>query len=53
MSERPLVWLGSSLEDLRAFSAGARRAAGYQLRRIQLGLMPTDWKAMSSVGPGV
>ncbi len=53
MSERPLVWLGASLEDVRAFPADARRVAGYQLRRIQLGLMPTDWKAMSSVGSGV
>lgn len=53
MSERPLVWLGASLADLRAFPAGARRAAGYELRRVQLGLMPSDWKAMSSVGAGV
>ncbi len=53
MLERPLVWLGSSLADLRAFPADARRTAGYQLRRIQFGLMPSDWKALSSVGPGV
>ena len=53
MSERPLVWLGASLVDLRAFPAHARRAAGYQLRRIQFGLMPSDWRAMSTVGPGV
>ena len=53
MSERPVVWLGSSLADLRAFPAAARRAAGYQLRRVQSGLMPSDWKALPSVGPGV
>ncbi len=53
MSERPLVRLGSSLEDVRAFPADTRRAAGYQLRRIQCGLMPSDWKDLSSVGPGV
>ena len=52
MSERPLVWLSSSLADLRTFPADARRAAGYQLRRVQSGLMPSDWKALSSVGPG-
>jgi phage-related protein len=53
MSERPLVWLGSSLTDLRAFPVDARRAAGYQLRRIQLSLMPSDWKAVPSIGTGV
>ncbi len=53
MTERPLVWLGSSLEDVRAFPDDARRAAGYQLRRVQLGLMPSDWKTMTVVGPGV
>lgn len=50
---RPLVWAGSSLEDVRAFPADARRRAGFQLRRIQLGLMPDDWKPMASVGQGV
>ena len=53
MSERTIVWLGSSLADLRAFPDDARRDAGYQLRRVQSGLMPSDWKALSSVGPGV
>ena len=53
MSDRPLVWLGSSLADLRAFPPDARRAAGYQLRRVQVGMMPSDWKAVSSVRPGV
>src|SRR6266498_3607908 len=53
MSERAVVWLGSPLADLRAFPDDARRDAGYQLRRVQSGLMPSDWKALSSVGPGV
>jgi phage-related protein len=53
VSEKPLSWLGSSLDDLRAFPADARRDAGYQLGRVQLGLLPTDWKPMTTVGPGV
>ncbi len=53
MAEKPVAWLGSSLEDLRAFPADARRAAGYQLGRVQQGLLPTDWKPMSTVGQGV
>ena len=27
--------------------------AGFELRRVQQGLQPTDWKPMASVGPGV
>ena len=53
MAEKPLSWLGSSLEDLRAFPADARRLAGYELGRVQQGLLPTDWKPMTTVGPGV
>jgi phage-related protein len=53
MSEKPLIWLGSSRQDVKAFPADARRVAGFQLRRIQLGLPPNDWKPMTSVGPGV
>ena len=48
-----MSWLGSSLEDLRAFPEDARRAAGYQLGRVQQGLLPTDWKPMTTVGAGV
>ena len=48
-----MYWLGSSLEDLRSFPEDARRDAGYQLGRVQQGLLPTDWKPMTTVGPGV
>jgi phage-related protein len=51
--EKPLSWIGSSLEDVRAFPDDARRAAGYQLGRVQQGLAPTDWKPMTTVGAGV
>ena len=53
MTEKPLAWLGSSLDDVRTFPAEARRAAGYQLGRVQQGLMPDDWKPMTTVGSGV
>lgn len=53
MTEKPLAWLGSSLADVRAFPAEAKRAAGYQLGRVQQGLMPDDWKPMTGVGAGV
>jgi putative addiction module killer protein len=56
MPDKAVVWLGSSLRDLRAFPALARRLAGFQLRRVrrvQRGLDPDDWKPMQTVGPGV
>jgi len=53
MREKPLAWLGASLDDVRAFPADARREVGHQLGRVQQGLPPTDWKPMSSVGAGV
>ena len=53
MSDKPLLWLGSSRNDARAFPADARRVAGYQLRRVQQGRDPSDWKPMATVGAGV
>ena len=53
MREKPISWLGSSLEDLRAFPEDARWSAGYQLGRVQRGLEPSDWKVMATVGTGV
>lgn len=53
MADKTLIWLGSSLKDLRAFPALARRLAGFQLRLVQHGLDPNDWKPMKTVGPGV
>lgn len=45
--------MGSSLGDLRAFPADARREAGYQLDQVQRGEEPQDWKPMRAVGQGV
>ena len=53
MRDKPLVWLGSARRDIRAFPADARRRSGFQLRKVQQGLDPDDWKPMASVGPGV
>jgi len=50
--EKEIRWLGSSLRDLLAFPAEARRRAGFQLRKIQAGLDPDDWKAFDSIGAG-
>jgi phage-related protein len=53
MADKALLWLGSSREDIRAFPEDARRLAGFQLRSVQQGLDPSDWKPMPTVGPGV
>ena len=53
MGEKPIAWIGSALSDLRAFPADAKRLAGFQLRRVQSGLMPSDWKPKKTIGPGV
>lgn len=50
---KPATFRGTSLEDLRAFPASARREAGYQIDKVQNGEPPTDWKPMAAVGQGV
>lgn len=53
MPDKALFWLGSSRAALRAFPEDARRVAGFQLRRVQQGLAPNDWKPMPSIARGV
>jgi len=50
---KQVIFIGSSLDDLRDFPDGARRNAGYQLERVQKGLDPDDWKQMQVIGQGV
>jgi phage-related protein len=44
-----LVWVGRSMDDVRAFPADARQRAGYEL----CGLDPSYWKPMPTVGSAV
>lgn len=53
MSTKTLKFVGSSIDDLRNFPEEARRVAGFELRAVQNGLEPRDWKAMQSIGSGV
>ncbi|MDO8297742.1 MAG: type II toxin-antitoxin system RelE/ParE family toxin [Caulobacter sp.] len=50
---KPIVFLGDSLARVRDFPDLARSEAGYQLREVQKGSDPADWKPMKTVGPGV
>lgn len=53
IEQRQLRFLGSSREDIRDFPPSARRAAGRQLRKLQAGEDPDDWKPMKTIGVGV
>ena len=50
---KSIQWMGVSLERIREFSEEGRYHTGRELRRVQLGEMPTDWKPMIAIGPGV
>lgn len=50
---KPVEFRGNSLDELRRFPQDARRAAGYQIDRVQRGYDPDDWKPMPSVSKGV
>jgi len=50
---KSLVWLADSLELVRAFPTEAKTEVGHELRRVQQGLSPGDWKPMPSIGLGV
>ncbi len=47
------VFLGDSLACIREFPPEARSEAGHQVREVQKGNDPADWKPMKEVGPGV
>jgi len=50
---KPIQFLGDSREVLRGFPHDARYNAGVELRAVQTGLEPADWKPMKTVGAGV
>ena len=50
---RPVEFLGDALSRIRNFPESVRKEAGVQLYKIQLGLDPSDWKPMTSIGAGV
>ena len=50
---KPVVWMGSSRDDLKEFPEAAQDSVGFELYRVQCGLEPKDWKSITSVGTGV
>jgi phage-related protein len=49
---KPVTFLGSSHDDLRAMPDTVRHDLGVELMRVQLGAAPTDFKPMTTVGAG-
>ncbi len=47
-----LSFVGSSLDDLRAFPAAVRHAIGVELMRVQFGGVPTNFKPLKEAGSG-
>jgi phage-related protein len=49
---KTLKFMGDSQVALADFPADAKREAGFELWQVQLGLMPSDFKPMPTVGAG-
>lgn len=53
LDDKTLLWIGTSRRDLRRLPSDARGQIGFDLRLVQCGESPRDWKPMPSVGTGV
>lgn len=53
MPNKPVEFLGDSMDALRSFPQSVRRDAGFQLDKVQRGKEPDDWKPMKAIGSGV
>lgn len=51
-TSRELRFLGNSLDALRAFPAGPRQDAGFQLDKLQRGEQRDDFRSMPAIGKG-
>lgn len=49
---KELRWVGSSYDALLEFPREVRRAAGFELGKVQAGLAPEDWKPIGVIGAG-
>lgn len=50
---KPISFLGDSRKALQNFPEAARYRAGVELRAVQNGVEPDDWRPMRAVGAGV
>ncbi len=50
---KDVIFVDTSLEDLRAFPQIARQRTGFQIDTVQRGKDPSDWRPMHTIGAGV
>lgn len=50
---RPVVWVGSSKEDISALPGPVKASLGHRLRQVQDGETPLDMKPLTQFGTGV
>lgn len=50
---KPLEWVGSSKDDLKAFPGEVQDQVGFALYQAQAGLKHRDAKSLRGLGPGV
>ncbi len=53
MSDKPLIWIGSSKDDVSVLPLPVKISFGHRLRLIQKGKPVTDMKALAQFGSGV
>ena len=53
LPERPLVWLGSTKDDISGLPRPVKVSFGYRLRQVQQGKLPHDTKMLPQFGTGV
>lgn len=49
---KPVRWLGTTRDDIREQRPAIRYEFGQQLLRVQMGLMPNNYKPIRAVGSG-
>ena len=52
-NEAVIAWEGDSLNVISGFPAGVKQNLGHQLRLLQRGEKPTDYRPVTSIGSGV
>ena len=52
MEHKPVKWLGTSRSDIRELRTTTQQDLGHELLRVQLGLMPNNFKPKPTVGAG-
>lgn len=48
-----IAWEGDSIEVINSFPDAVKYNLGFDLRLLQQGQQPTDYRPMTSIGPGV